>query len=438
MSVDTSYPERMDEPEPEEADGAVEVILADQDDSVLRPGVMAILISSLPMFGQFFHYMKDLIPLWSLSKAFPVLSLPLAFVVFRNPVVPMTRQVLTTFLWLALVPSFAAIFYFDQDFFTGITAQVKLLPMLYFFSFLGLLMLVRPTLRELMAGFLICGLITFICLIIIWLIVPQTWYSDNYPLGASPILTHDNRGNRVRMPMYFGIVTIFYYYRRFLRRPELGPLLATVIGIAITMGIVKTRAMLVGIAGVVVINGFFTTRGILRYAVSGVALIGVGISFSVGYLASIFRTDPASGFNVRWLTIQKASAFLGLDPTRWLLGVGTISPTSKDSLSAYFDHMFFLADITWLGIVFEFGLIGAALFLVYELRGIFFYQRTLKRRIDSHFLAALQDYLLYILLISNLYPPDLTPGETAVILAIFIYVWQWLQQYDSERLEESE
>ena len=413
-------------------------LAADSDETPLRPGVMAVLLLALPMFGQIFHYMKDLLPLWSLSKAFPILSLPLALVVFRHPSVPMTRQVLLSFLWLVVVPSFAGIFYFEQDFFTGLTAQVKLLPMLYFFSFLGLLLLLQPTLRELTAAFLIYGLITFMSLVILWAIIPQSWYEEHYVTGGSPLFTVDNRGNRIRMPMYFGIIAIFYYYRRFLRQPSFGTLAAALIGVFLTMGVVKTRAMLVGIAGVLILNGFFTTRGFLRYAVSGAALAGAAGMFSFGYLRTVFRTDPASGFDVRWQTVLKATAFLGFDPTRWLLGVGTISPTSKDSLSAFFDHFFFLADITWLGIVFEFGLVGALLFLVYELRGMLFYHRALKPHIDSHFLGSLQDYLLYVLLISNLYPPTLTPGETAVILAIYAYVWQWLQRYESERLEEIE
>jgi hypothetical protein len=240
------------------------------------------------------------------------------------------------------------------------------------------------------------------------------------------------------MPMYFGIIAIFYCYRKFLRRPRFGSLAAMAIGIFLTLSVVKTRSMLVGIAGVLIINGFFTTRGFLRYAVTGAAMAAAAALFSFGYLRTIFRTDPASGFDVRWQTVLKATGFLGTDPVRWIFGVGTISPTNKDSLTAFFDHFFFLADITWLGIIFEFGLIGALLFLVYELRGMLFYQRALRPRIQSLFLGSLQDYLLYVLLISNLYPPTLTPGETAVILAIFAYVWQWLQQYDSERLEESE
>jgi hypothetical protein len=315
---------------------------------------------------------------------------------------------------------------------------VKLLPMLYFFSFLGLLLLLQPTLREIMASFLICGFATFAALLILTAVVPAKWYSGHYELGGSEgtLFSSDNRGTRIRMPMYFGLIAIFYFYRRFLRQPRLTPLLFAVAGFVITLSIVKTRAMLVGIAGVVAINAVLASRGVVRMLVvlsAPVALIGL---FSTGYLASMFKTDASSGFSLRWVTVVKASNFLGADALRWILGVGTISPTSKDSLASYFDHFFFLADITWLGIVFEFGIIGALLFVFYEVRGIVFFQRTLKPRIQSDFLASLSDYLLYVLLISNLYPPSLTPGETAVILAVFTYVWQWLEGYDAARAAE--
>ncbi|MBX7199012.1 MAG: hypothetical protein K1X51_06505 [Rhodospirillaceae bacterium] len=397
-----------------------------------RPGVILILLTALPMFGQIFHYMKDLMPLWTLSKAFPILSLPLALVVFRHPMPPMARQVMLSFLWLMIVPSFAGIFSFEQNFFTGLAAEVKLLPMLYFFSFLGLLLLLRPTLRELTTGFLLCALLTFASLVIFWAVIPQSWYVEHYPAGGGPLFSADNRGNRIRMPMFFGTIGIFYYYRRFLRAPHLGSLLAVVVGITLTMVLVKARSQMFGVIAVVVFTSFFATRGALRYVISGGAVAAAVGLFSFGYLGSMFDTGAGTGFDLRWETVVKASSFLGISPTRWLFGVGTISPTSTDSLSAYFDHFFFLADITWLGVVFEFGLIGALLFVFYELRGLLFYQRALRPRIESDFLGSLKDYLLYVLVISNLYPPTLTPGETAVILAIFAYVWLWLQQSGAE------
>lgn len=406
-------------------------IPANADMTPSRAGVIVVLLATLPMFGQIFHYMKDLMPLWTLSKAFPILSLPLALVVFRYPLAPMSRQVLLSFLWLMIVPSFAGIFYFNQNFFIGLTAEVKLLPMLYFFSFLGLVLMLQPTLRELQTGFLLCGLLTFASLVILWAVIPQAWYNEHYPVGGGPLFSADHRGNRIRMPMFFGIIAIFYFYRRFLREFNFRALLAVVAGIALAIVLVKTRAMLVGILGVIVLNTFFATRGFLRYFIAGIALVVAMGLLASGYLSEVLGESVATGFDLRWQTIVKASSFLGISAMRWLFGVGTISPTSADSLSSFFDHFFFLADITWLGVIFEFGLIGALLFLFYGLRGLLFYQRELQPHIDSHFLGSLRDYLLYVLLISNLYPPTLTPGETAVILAIFAYVWLWLQQHGS-------
>jgi len=412
-------------------------IPADADTTPSRTGVIVILLATLPMFGQIFHYMRDLMPLWALSKAFPILSLPLALVVFRYPMPPMSRQIMLSFLWLMIVPSFAGIFYFNQDFFTGLTAEVKLLPMLYFFSFLGLLLLLQPTLRELQTGFLLCALITFASLVILWAVIPQAWYNEHYPEGGGPLFSADHRGNRIRLPMFFGIIAIFYYYRRFLREPRLAPLLTVVAGIALAVVLVKFRAMTAGILGVIVINTFFATRGFLRYFISGVALAAAVGLLAFGNLGTMLSDSVATGFDLRLATIMKASSFLGISAMRWLFGVGTISPTSSDSLSSFFDHFFFLADITWLGVIFEFGVIGALLFVFYELRGLLFYERALRPQIDSHFLGALRDYLLYVLLISNLYPPTLTPGETAVILAVFAYVWLWLQQHGSEWWKET-
>lgn len=391
----------------------------------LRLKVMAILLLVLPFFGQSFHYMKDLLPFWALAKAFPVVSLPMAFMLFRYPRLPLVRQVLLTVVWGLLVPSFAGIYYFNQDFFTGITAQVKLLPILHFFSFLGLLLYLRPTLRELTVSFLVWGIVTYVTLLVLWLVVPQSWYSGGYAVGSSPLFSMDSRGNRIRMPMYFGMITLFYCYRRFLDDHRLRWLGGALVGFALTLWVVKTRAMMVGIAGVLVINSFLAVGPLARLAVMLAAPLGIGGLFSVGYLATMFSTDSSTGFDVRWVTATKAVNFLGTDPIRWLFGVGTIAPTSSDSLISYFDHFFFLADITWLGILFEFGLIGVGLILLYEVRAVLLFHK-LRRQIDAPFLGSLYDYVVYVILISNLYPPTLTPGETAVILAVFVYVWQSL------------
>ncbi|WP_019937760.1 hypothetical protein [Bordetella sp. FB-8] len=387
-----------------------------------RPRILWLLIAVLPLFGQTFHYIKALMPLWALSKAWPILSLPLALHLMRHPRFPMSRQMLLSFAWLLLLPSLAAMFYFHEGFFTSITAQVKLLPLLYFFSFLALLLILQPTLHELERGFLFWGAVVSAALILLAIVVPDSWYQGSYALNAQPFFSSDNRGHRMRMSMYFPIVMLFFCYRRAWFERSLRYLLGMLVAFAVTALIVKTRAMIIGIVGVVALNSIVWARPrtrLLLLVLAPVALAGI---FSVGYLATIFDTGADSGLEVKVITMQLATGFLGDSPLRWLFGVGSISPTSSDSLIAYFNHAFFLSDITWLGIIFEYGICGALLWLFVELRGLAFYRR-LRTKVEDDFLGALADYIIYVLLISPFYPLTLTPGETTVILAIFVYVW---------------
>lgn len=181
--------------------------------------------------------------------------------------------------------------------------------------------------------------------------------------------------------------------------------------------------MIIGIIAMLLLNGFLAAGPWLRILILMLGPVGLAGLFSINYLGSLFGSTGANGLDIRVETIKGATEFLGDDPLRWLLGVGTISPASSDSLQSYFNHFFFLGDITWIGIIFEFGLVGAALILLLQLRGLAFYHRNLAR-LDSDFLLSLRDYVLFEVVISNLYPLTLSPGESMMICAIFVYVWR--------------
>jgi hypothetical protein len=389
-------------------------------DAPLRWRVVLVLLPLLPLFGESFHYVKGLLPLWALSKAFPLLSLPLALVLFRDARPVVSRQMLLSLLWFFLVPSLTAIFTFQQDFFTGLTAQVKLLPMLYFFSLLGLLRWLRPTQREIATGFMICAAVTFVLLFAFWIAAPQSWYVSTYHVGDSPIFSSDNRGNRIRMPMYFGLIGIFYCLQRVRGGRSLAWVLPAAGGFLLVLFAVRTRAMVLGLAGTAVVSAFLRARPRMRLAVLLLLPLFAALLFTVPYVRSVVSTDAESGFDVRWITFGQALDVLGTSPLHWLLGVGTISPLDPAGLINYFNHFFFLADITWLGVVFEYGLIGALLFLLLPVRGLMVFRSVGQAR-RTPFLASLQDFLLYAIVISPLYPLTLAPGEIAVILAILVY-----------------
>jgi len=399
------------------------------DELPVRWRQMLILLLVLPMFGQYFHYIKALHPLWALSKAFPIITLPLCFFAFRDGASPrVMRQLLLSMLYLLLMPSFMGIPTFDQNFFLGLTSQVKLLPILYFFSFLGLLRLLKPTPSEIAKSFLIWGALLVLVTYVIWLVVPQSAYAVSAKIDASPIFTRDGRGNRVRMAFYFGIIASFYCYRRFFSDKKIKWLLGTIAGFISVIGIIRTRAFVLGMAVTIAINTIRFSKRTARLVMLGVMpLLLVGL-VSIPYVATVFDTSSKNGFDVRRYSTEKALAFLALDPVKWIFGVGSITPLDPTGFIRFFNHDFFLADITWVGIVFEFGLIGAALILLIPLRGLWESRDVTTDRAGA-FLGALQDYLVYAILISPLYPLTLSPGEYTVILAIFVYERTYYQGY---------
>ena len=395
--------------------------LESPDEAPARRLQFWILLLLLPLFGEVYHYLKIAMPLWALSKAFPILTLPLCLVVLRSGNPPRgSRQILIMLLYLILVPSFTAIFSFQQSFFLGLTAQVKLLPILYFFSFTGLMLILKPSASEISKAFLAFSLISFVVLVALWLLVPQSFYQTQIAVGDSPLFSLDSRGDRIRMPFFFGIVGIFYCYRRFFSERNVLWLLAAFAGFASVVGIIRTRSEVLGIS---LILGFGAVRFVrLRTRVLMLALLPfAGIALlSIPYVASIFDTSAASGFDVRRFTLEESIAFLGTSPVRWALGVGTITPLEPYGLIRFFNHSFYLADVTWVGTIFEYGLLGAALLLLLPLRGIY-ESRFVRPNRQGAFLGALQDYLLYSAVVSLGYPLTLQPGEFALILAIVVH-----------------
>lgn len=399
--------------------------VADTDRAAVRSSRLrvAALVALLPLFGQTFHYMKDLPPLWALSKVFPIISLPLALPLFARERLPLLSGWLGAFLWLVLVSSFIGIFTFDQDMLRGLTAQVKLLPMLYVFSFLGYLLLLRPTVQEIGAAFLWCAALTFLVLVVLWAFAPQSWYISEYQFGDAPLLSADDRGNRIRMPMYFGMIALFALFRNVSARRDLRSAILIVIILAIIVGIVRTRALVLATLATLAVIAFQAASPRRRIAVVIAAgLIGL-VLLQIPYVSSVFDTTSASGFDVRWTTIVKAREFLGDSVWRWLFGVGTISSLDPAGLPRFFNHFFFLADIAWLGIIFEFGLIGAGLILFLLVR-TFVFAQGVSRSIDAPILFGLRDYVLFTILISSVYSTmTLQPGEIAVIAATMVYCW---------------
>jgi hypothetical protein len=81
--------------------------------------------------------------------------------------------------------------------------------------------------------------------------------------------------------------------------------------------------------------------------------------------------------------------------------------------------MFFLTDIGWLGVIFEYGVIGALLMLLVHLAG--WRQAISWGRPDDPLSQAFGDYIVYLLVGSAVYSVVFTPGELTTTMALSYY-----------------
>ena len=325
-------------------------------------------------------------------------------------------------LYTVLVPSFAAVSYFDQPVLLGLIGELKMLGLTYFFSFLGLILWLRPTLGEIRTGVLFWGVATFAILVAVFVLVPDSAYARVWSDDSSRFIDYDPmRGYRIRMPMFFGDLAIFWAFRRFLKGRSPLMLVATVLFLALQVLLIKQRAFTVAIVMVLALVGAINASMMMKIAVAGMAALGAVAIFSIDFFAVLLNPSQAPGIDTREITMREAIDFLGTDPLRWFIGVGTLSPENEHTLMSYFRHFFYLADIGWVGNVFEFGLIGTVLLLSLSLRVMLFHSRHFGR-LNDPFLGALSDQALYSLFVSWIHPElVLSPGEIGVIMAIQVY-----------------
>ena len=83
-------------------------------------------------------------------------------------------------------------------------------------------------------------------------------------------------------------------------------------------------------------------------------------------------------------------------------------------------HMFFVSDLGWLGIVFEYGMIGTLLVIgVYAQSTLQIWRST---RDGDPWRLALFDYAVYLWCVQTVYSAVVAPGELMTYLAVALYL----------------
>jgi len=389
---------------------------------------LALLLGVLPLFLQNFHYMIDLPPAYALSKAWPIVTLPLAalaLVVARPPYTALYACLLTYVL--GITPLLAAL-HLDSSLIEAASATIRILPLIYGFSLAGMLWLVRPEPVEIRRAFLVLGGVTLAAYWCLWLVLPAAAYRSD-PAESQAFFLDIERGYRIVLAMGFALVLVFWMARRAIRRRSL-LWAAGVFASLVTMVVIyKQRTMIAAtlvMLCLIVLRAMPARTRLLALALG--SLVGLAGVFWWSFVLPDLSGELLGGsLSVRLRSSQLAWDFIGHDPWRWLFGVGSTTAYSDATLAEILGYRsFYLTDIGWLGVVTEFGVVGAVMILAALLVLVRSASRLAARAGDD-FTGALADYAWLLLLITAIYSPVYAPGEMASLTAL---VW-----YLSRRLE---
>lgn len=383
----------------------------------------AVLLGVLPLFGQSFYYLHELTVPYLLSKAWPVLTVPLSLYAVVRLDLPVKRFYLVFFAYTLGFTPFISMLQLGNGLVDALITTVKIWPLSYYFGLSALLVGLSPSYGRTRAVLIALGAGTFALMLFLWLVVPASSYVTDPALGKLLMLENE-RGYRIYMPMFFGALFLFYLTRLFMQRPNVLIPLAILLGFVLLFTIYKQRAAIGAMMLVCAYGAVASLAPRLRLLAAGVFLATVPLAIAYFVLRDVQGLAESLGgsLSVRQVSLGLAANFLGEDPWRWLFGVGATTRFGSISLADIFGNSnFYVADLGWFGTVFEYGLVGALLLLGLYVWGYVALVRAM-RGSDDPMLHALADYILYMLATSAVYSLVFTPGELAVVMAVAIYL----------------
>jgi hypothetical protein len=395
---------------------------APRDQDGRQAGVAALLICALPMFAQCFQYMTDIPPLYLLSKLWPLLMVPAGVWALLRLDIPHKVLHIVVLCWLLAATPLMGVAHLGNSFADAMATTVKVWSFSYVFAVAGVLALLRPSHRTLCRGIVALGVATFVIMSVLWIVVPASAYGGG-DLQTKLFMIDTERGFRIYMPMYFGVMLMLYLNRSAWMRFAWWKPVCVLIGLALMLLIYKQRTAIASVVLALVLGGVLSMQ---RWRVAGFAAIGLAAC------AAAFLLVARSGGSVALahqlgasLTVREVSAstawhYLSADPQRWLLGVGGTSRVGDVTLAGLFNNpMFFLADIGWLGVLFEYGAVGVLLILLVYGAGL---RSALGwARQGDPMSQAFIDYIVYLLASSVIYSAVFTPGELTTTIALSYY-----------------
>lgn len=390
-----------------------------------KPSRMIPLLLVLPMFAQTFHYMIDINSLYLLSKAWAVLMLPLAFYGLFGLRTRFAVIYMVVLLYGMGVTPILSMLWLGNSMADAIVNSVKIWSLSYYFSLLGFLVLMQPSPETLVKAINRLGVATIIVMWTLWFTAPQRWYSGD-PHVSRLFLFEYERGNRIYFPMTFAWLSMFYALARLLDSPKLWHPLW--IGIVMATEILLFKERMAMAASVLVMGGMVIFRLpplwksiAMAAGVAGGALGAVVLVLKAGKLAA----SLGGSLTIRQHSMALLQAYLGDQPLRWVFGAGAASRVGSVNMAKIIGRAdFFLADLGWAGIIFEFGVFGAVLLLMLYLVALRWgwKQQAVPEPRSRAMVGALITYIAFLVVCTAIYSPVYMPGELASLTALLLYI----------------
>ena len=381
------------------------------------------LLAALPLFASTFHYVPDVLPLYYLSKLWPFLTLPVAAIGYFRLKLPARLLYVAGIAYLISIPPFMAMLYLQSSLYEATLTVVKFMPLTFYFSLSLMLAWLRPTSAELRQSITVLGTVTYVVMVVLWVTVPASNYRNEWFPNTIFLSDDGQRGARIQMPMFFGLLLIFQLCHDLVRRFRLIDLCKLLLCFAVQLTIYKERipiAFSLLIVMLTFVSSMMRSRilGVLVLGFLGAGTLAAGlVVLGLGSLEGKF----GGSLSVRIDTTVLAWNYIVADPLRWIVGVGATTRYASFTTAMMFrDPFFVLQDIGWLGVVFEAGLIGSLFIAAMYAFGIWVAEATLKDK--DGVMPAMADYALYIAASSVIYSPTYLPAEIAFVTAVAVYL----------------
>jgi len=383
--------------------------------------VLLALVLVLPLFGETFTYVVDLPPAYALAKVWPFLVLPLTVAGAVALKLPGRSLIVATLAWMAAVTPLISMATLGDSLGGALTGSIKIWPLGGALALGTVLAWLKPTPVQVERALHVLGFSTFALMALIWLLAPPEAY--NQGIATTKVFLSDpERGFRLNMPMFFGLLWLFLLGRRFWDQPRILTAVLIAAAFGLMLLIYKQRTQIGGAAAVI------TLAPLLRAAHRRGAWFGVlagGALAAAPFLYLLSQSHDAAAslggsLTARQVELGHALAFLNDHPLRWLVGAGGATRAGDVDLAAIVGtNYFFLSDLGWLGVVFEYGAVGALLMLALQLTALTRGWRAASA--GSPLAWGLFDYALFMLLVSPVISVVFAPAELATCLALLGY-----------------